>query len=342
MAQWLKNGKESDVVISTRARLARNMAGLPFPAVITGTPKVREITEPAIETFVRNADFDVFYMKDLPALKRAAMTEDHIISKELAASKDGAVILSPDERLSIMLMEEDAYRLQCITPGFDPAKALSMVRELDKLLGKNVKYAYDEELGFLTGCITNVGTGLRMSAMLHLPALTLTKMINRLIPQIAKLGLTVRGIYGEGSEAFGNVYQVSNQLTLGLSEDEIVENVRAVVENLIRKEREIRKALFKEKNLDMSDAVSRALGILKYARRMDSKEAMRLLSSVNVGISENMISGISNTDIYNTMLAIMPAKLSGDGISPEKRDEHRAELLRAALGKAVIQGGKVL
>ena len=246
MALWLKEGEDTDVAVSTRARLARNIEGLPFPAVIRGTPKAKQVTTPAIETFVEGADFRLINMSETSPVERARLKEDHIISNELEKAVDGAVIVSPDESLSIMLMEEDDYRLQCILPGLQTAKALSLVRELDKMLGKNVRYAYDDELGFLTGCITNVGTGLRMSAMLHLPALTMTGMMGRLITQIAKLGITVRGIYGEGSGALGNIYQVSNQLTLGLSEDEIVSNVNTVVMNLISRERNMRKRLLSE------------------------------------------------------------------------------------------------
>ncbi|MBR2222852.1 MAG: protein arginine kinase [Christensenellaceae bacterium] len=336
MALWLKEGPDSDVVISTRARLARNMKGVAFPAIIKGTPKAKEVMRPAIETFVENADFRFIGMKDIEPIERARLTEDHIISKDLAMREDGAVIVSPDESLSIMLMEEDAYRLQCMLPGLQTDKALSLVSELDKMLGKNVEYAYDDELGFLTGCITNVGTGLRMSAMLHLPALTMTHAINRLIQQVGQLGLTVRGIYGEGSEASGNIYQISNQLTLGLSEAEIIQNVRAVVENLVEQERHLRHELMTEKHLDMCDAICRALAILQSARKMDTKEALRLLSSVNIGISEKVISGMTSAEIYNTMLAILPANLSRKGMTAEQRDERRAQLLRKMTAKAVI------
>ena len=336
MALWLKEGEDTDVAVSTRARLARNIEGLPFPAVIRGTPKAKQVTTPAIETFVEGADFRLINMSETSPVERARLKEDHIISNELEKAVDGAVIVSPDESLSIMLMEEDDYRLQCILPGLQTAKALSLVRELDKMLGKNVRYAYDDELGFLTGCITNVGTGLRMSAMLHLPALTMTGMMGRLITQIAKLGITVRGIYGEGSEALGNIYQVSNQLTLGLSEDEIVSNVNTVVMNLISRERNMRKRLLSEKGSDMTDAIARALALLKYARKMDSQEALRLLSSVNIGISENIVKGITSTEIYNTMIAVLPANLTDKESTPELRDARRATRLREALKNAEI------
>ena len=220
--------------------------------------------------------------------------------------------------------------------AFQLQEVFREINRIDDELSCKLDYAFDEQLGFLTSCPTNVGTGLRASVMLHLPALTMTHAINRLIQQVGQLGLTVRGIYGEGSEASGNIYQISNQLTLGLSEAEIIQNVRAVVENLVEQERRLRRELMTEKRLDMCDAICRALAILKSARKMDTKEALRLLSSVNIGVSEKVISGMTSAEIYNTMLAILPANLSRKGMTAEQRDERRAQLLRKMTAKAVI------
>ena len=229
MAMWLKDeGPENDIVASTRVRLARNLAGVPFPHRIAGTERAAEIQAPVRAMFLRpGMDFSLTEMRALSPLERTRMVEQHLISRDLAKSPDGAVLLSPDQTVGIMMMEEDHYRLQCIKSGFQVDAALKGCQELERMLGEKAQYAFDEELGYLTACPTNLGTGLRIGVMMHLKGLAVTGALPGILSSLGQFGATARGIYGEGTESRADMYQISNQTTLGIAEEDIAKNLVA-------------------------------------------------------------------------------------------------------------------
>ena len=233
-----------------------------------------------------------------------------------------------------MINEEDHIRIQCLFPGFQLSEALNVANEVDDWIENNITYAFDEQYGYLTSCPTNVGTGLRASVMMHLPGLVLTQQINRIIPAINQLGLVVRGIYGEGSEALGNIFQISNQITLGKSEIDIVEDLKSMVKQLISQERSARDALAKTLNIELEDRVFRSLGVLEFSRILESKEAARCLSDVRLGIDMGLIKYISKTILNELMILTQPGFLqqyAGGPLRPNERDIRRAGLIRERL-----------
>lgn len=330
MVDWLKETNlDTDVAVSTRVRLARNIAKLPFPHVIRGTARADAVLEAAQQAFLQpGTDLKLVKMQDLSPLEKRRYVEKHILSPELTEYRDGACILSPDESICVMIMEEDHFRLQCLKSGFDPQTTLQVAAELDKMLSKHVEYAFDKELGYLTSCPTNVGTGMRLSVMLHLPALTLSGGISPVLASLGRLGITARGIYGEGSKAQGDLYQISNQITLGISETDIVKNVSNVVRQIINKEREVRKTLYENAPNRVTDKVMRSLGILRHASMMDSQEALAHLSMVNMGIGLGIIKDLTSAEVYGLMIDIMPGMLTKEGMSQEERDLRRAEVIQ--------------
>lgn len=243
-------------------------------------------------------------------------------------------MLSENEEVSIMINEEDHIRIQCLFPGLQLTEALNIANEVDDWMEEHVDYAFDENKGYLTSCPTNVGTGIRASVMMHLPALVLTQQINRIIPAINQLGLVVRGIYGEGSEALGNIFQISNQITLGKSEHDIVEDLKSVVRQLISQERSAREALAKTSNIQLEDRVFRSYGILANSRIIESKEAARCLSDVRLGIDMGYIKNLSKKILNELMILTQPGFLqqyAGGPLRPDERDIRRAALIRERL-----------
>jgi protein arginine kinase len=261
--------------------------------------------------------------------------EKHLISPNHAEeSRNGAVILSHNEGISIMVNEEDHLRIQCLFPGLQLNEAWELASRIDDIFESRLDYAYDEKRGYLTSCPTNVGTGIRASVMLHLPGLVLTQQIGRIVHAITQVGLAVRGIYGEGSEALGNLFQISNQITLGQSEEEIIANLRNVVRQIIEHERGARQKLVAESRGRIHDRVSRSFGILAHAYVMDSKEAAQRLSDVRLGIDLGYLKGISPHVINELVVMTQPGFLqqyAGGKLSPEERDLRRAELIREKL-----------
>lgn len=330
MILWLDNeGKEQDVVISTRVRLARNIKKIPFPHLIHGSKYEQDVINTARDAFEGKTDFRFIKMSDISGNEKSRYIESHLISPELAANPNGVLIISPNEQLSIMVLEEDHFRLQCMMSGLNVKNALKSAMELDKMLNKSAEYAFDDKLGYLTSCPTNVGTGLRISVMMHLPGLAMTNSIRSLYNSIGKLGFEVRGLYGEGSAADGNVYQISNQITLGLSETEIADNIENMVGQIIEKEREARNKLLEIAGVDIKDRIMRAYGNLKYAVKIDSKEAIQLISLINLGVSLGFIENERNNELYKLMIEIMPAMV-GEHTQIE-RDIKRAEIIKKAL-----------
>jgi protein arginine kinase len=258
-----------------------------------------------------------------------------LISPNLAESTThGACLLSENEEISIMINEEDHIRIQCIFPGLQISEALTIANEIDDSIEKSVDYAFDEKIGYLTSCPTNVGTGMRASVMMHLPGLVLTQQINGIIPAINQLGLVVRGIYGEGSEALGNIFQISNQITLGKSEQDIVEDLKSIVSQVISQERASREALAKTSNIHLEDRVFRSYGVLSNSRIIESKEAARCLSDVRLGIDMGYIQNISKNILNELMVLTQPGFLqqyAGGPLRPNERDIRRASLIRERL-----------
>jgi protein arginine kinase len=337
VSSWMSaEGPDSDIVLSSRIRLARNFEAYNFPSLFSQEEARMVITN--MEAIINKLGFQKFRQMELlkidemQPLQKRVLVEKHLISPSLAdESPYGAVLLTENEEVSIMINEEDHIRIQCLFPGLQLSVALDTANEIDDWLESNIQYAFDEKLGYLTSCPTNVGTGLRASVMMHLPGLILTQQINRIIPAINQLGLVVRGIYGEGSEALGNIFQISNQITLGKSEEDIGRDLLGVVSQLISQERLARVALQKTSNIQLEDRVNRSLGVLSNSRIIESNEAARCLSDVRLGIDMGYIDNISKTILNELMILTQPGFLqqyAGGPLRPHERDIRRAALIR--------------
>ncbi|SFU68089.1 protein arginine kinase [Alicyclobacillus macrosporangiidus] len=337
---WMREGgPQDDIVLTSRVRIARNLEGVPFPQLETDSHanQVIERVATALNSpaMRKLGDFELVRCSNLTPLDRAVLVEKHLISRDLAEeARHGAVALRQDEVISIMVNEEDHLRIQCILPGMRVDEAWRLANTVDDALESELTWAFHERLGYLTACPTNVGTGIRASVMMHLPGLVISGQINRLLSAVSQVGLTVRGLYGEGSEAAGNLFQVSNQVTLGESEQEIIQNLTGVVLQLIDHERAARKALLQANREALEDRVCRSFGILAYARRMDSKETLQRLSDVRLGIDLGIIKGVSSRILQELLVMTQPAflqKYFGQELSPEERDVRRAALIRERL-----------
>lgn len=336
---WIEAlGEDADIVMSTRIRFARNLNGIPFPISFTeeDAQQVDEVVMQALLD-IRNSEnrFSYFPMKEMSTLQRQILVEKHLISPNLAKhEKTASVFLTEDEAISVMVNEEDHIRIQCLSPGMRLTETYDRAKELDHYLSKQLSYAYDEQFGYLTSCPTNVGTGLRASVMMHLPGLTMSKQMGVLIQMMARLGMVVRGIYGEGSENLGNIYQISNQITLGKSELEILDELQTVVQQIIQKERKARQQLFDRAPIALEDRLYRSLGTLLYARVLTSEEAATCLSNVRLAVDLQMIQYLSLAQLNECMLLIQPGfiqQYANTPLKPEERDIFRAKLLQEKL-----------
>ena len=332
MNKWyLGEGEQNDVVISTRIRLARNLEEYPFPARLDTKTRVH-VNEIVRDAVPQSEGLHYIEMKTLTQAQIVSLAEKHVISPEFASSADGrALLLSDSENISIMLNEEDHIRLQVMMPGLALAQAYEIADRLDDEINEKVRFAFDERLGYLTQCPTNIGTGMRASVMLHLPALTATRRMGTLASTVSKLGLTIRGAYGEGSAPMGDLYQLSNQVTLGISEKAAIENLKTIVLQLAAQERAARTEFVK--SVESEDAIHRAHGILKSARLLDTKEFMELISKVRLGA----VSGVLNVDrkvIDELMVSLQPATINaqvGKTLTARERDMERAKMVRERL-----------
>ncbi len=328
---WYKEQTGNDIIISTRIRLARNLDSYPFPAMLNAEGKEKvsgELINPILNSnSTLSKDFSLLSMKDLSQSEKNKLAEKHLISFDMAKSDYGKVLINSDETMSIMLLEEDHLRLQVIFGGFKLKDAWNLASKVDDVIEENTSYAFSEEFGYLTACPTNTGTGLRASVMMHLPALTLTGNINKIISSASALGLTVRGLYGEGSKAYGNLYQISNQVTLGISEDEIISKLENIAGQIENHEKEAREKLKDNENL--ADRLWRSYGTLKFARSISSSEAKSLLSDVILGKNLAIIDTKEKISPMQLMVDTEPALISaGSTLSPDERDKKRAEYLR--------------
>ena len=338
MAKWLrKNDEKSQVVISSRVRLARNLSDYPFPNKLN-KEQSEDIISKIYKTILEgntsiSKDFKLLKMSELQEVDRQILVENHLISIDLANNEQGAALIKDDEMVSLMINEEDHLRIQSIFSGFKLDEAYDLSDKIDDILEEHLNYAFDEKLGYLTSCPTNVGTGLRASIMMHLPALVEQGYINGVLNAASQIGLAVRGIYGEGTNSVGNIYQVSNQLTLGRKEEEIIGNIMGITRQIIEKELEARETLkFKLKD-KLEDRFFRSLGLLKYSRVIDSKESMSLLSNIKLGIEMGYIEDFAMEDIYELMIQIQPANQSKMFNSKDlmERDVNRAKFIRGKL-----------
>ena len=317
----------SNEVISTRVRLARNLKDYPFPCRLSeqGRKKVIEKVTSAIRDSNSSiaSDFNLIKLDDLTEAQGVSLVERHLVSPEFISETEGrALLLSKDESMSIMINEEDHIRLQVITDGLSLEQAYDTADKLDTLLDENLEFAFDDKLG----------TGMRASVMLHLPALEKSRTIGRIAGNLSKLGLTIRGAYGEGSEPSGSLYQLSNQVTLGISEKAAIENLENITKQLVSQEQQARERL--AKSIDIQDSVSRSLGLLKSAMVMTHDEALKLLSNVRFGILSGQIKDVTADVVDSLMEKIEPATLmvnSGKNLSAQERDIERAKILREAL-----------
>jgi len=340
MSKWFEGtGNDSDIVISSRIRLARNIEDIKFPYLMS-VAEAKELTQMVTNAVVNRSSalsgqFKLYEINKLSELERNVFVEKHLISPSLLENPEiSSFLLKDDEKVTIMINEEDHLRIQVLAGGLQLKQGWELCTKIDDLLEENLKYAFDEKYGYLTRCPTNVGTGLRASVMMHLPCLTLTGYINKVLQAVSQVGLTVRGIYGEGTGALGNIFQISNQTTLGESEEEIIQKIKSIVTQIISKERETRKALLSNKRIAIEDKVYRALGVLQNARIMTSKESMKLLSDVRMGVEMNIINGLDMSTLNYLLINIQPAsiqKLSKNEMSIKERDIKRAEFIREKL-----------
>ncbi|NLI68791.1 MAG: protein arginine kinase [Bacilli bacterium] len=339
ISPWMRvEGPENDIVLSTRIRLARNFEKVTFP-IIANEDELRSVIEFMKEnyegkSYANYQNLAFIEMEDLSHIEKRVLVEKHLISPFLTKARASGVLVSENEQLSIMVNEEDHIRIQLYFPGFQMKQALDHAFELDDWLEEKIDFAFDERWGYLTSCPTNVGTGMRASVMIHLPALVLTKRINQMIPAINQFGFVVRGIYGEGTEALGNLFQVSNQITLGKSEEDIVEDLESVIINLVEQEREARHYLLHTSGKKLEDQIFRSYGILKYGRIIESQEASARISDVRLGVDLGMIKDVSHNVLNELMVLTQPGFLQHYAkkvLTTSERDVLRATLIRERL-----------
>lgn len=338
LGEWLKgSGPESDVVVSTRVRLARNVRGFPF----TGRADARQRAEvmrlagDALHRVHLEKSVITLDLQNLSEIERDILVERHLISRELAGAEGPrGVTFGRGEMLSIMVNEEDHLRLQWIKSGFDVDRAFAAVRRVDAALDKVLPIAFSDQYGYLTACPTNVGTGMRISVMVHLPALTLLDHVEKVFKAAGRMNHAVRGLYGEGTRAFGDMYQVSNQATLGRSEEEILASIKAIIPQVLEYERRMRGELYTEKREFVEDKVLRSLALLRSARRLSVQEMMSHLSMVRLGVDLKIISDVTQDTVNRLFILGQPSHLQRESkaaLNPAEREARRAELVRGKL-----------
>lgn len=342
MNKWYESAENSsDIVLSSRIRLARNLAKYPFCGRLTPEQAGKldaEVRQALEKINLGENRFDFIRMEQLSRSEGLAMVEHHVISPDFLEKDPGRMVaLSKDSSISVMINEEDHIRIQVLASGLNLEQALETANRIDDVLDESLEYAFDDQLGFLTACPSNLGTGLRASVMVHVPALEQAGALNKLAGTISKLGLTIRGTYGEGSKAQGALYQISNQITLGISEEQAIKNLRSIVLQVVEKEKEARKALISSEQF--VDRIYRCYGTLKYARMVSSEEFYELISYVRIGISERVLPAeildkIKLEDLNALLFRVGSAticKAAGSELAPEQRDAIRAKMIQEVL-----------
>ncbi|MBU6326028.1 MAG: protein arginine kinase [Verrucomicrobia bacterium] len=337
-ADWMVGGDvDTAVVLTSRIRLARNVRLLPFPGWATKDQRrqTMALIQPVVQMMRPMKDAFCQTLSGLTSVQKQVLVERHLISREHAARNEGsAAVIERRQSLSIMINEEDHLRMQSIRPGLNLRVAFDALNDLDDELQESLTFAFDRKLGYLTTCPTNLGTGLRASAMLHLPALVLSEQINQVLNAIGRMGLAVRGLYGEGTESLGNLYQISNQSTLGESEHQIIERLERVIDKVAAHETNARLKLLEDDRLMLHDKIGRSYGILRHAWLIDSKEALNHLSLIRLGANLGFFPHETVRLCDNLLMEIQPAHLqlhSGKKLSPEQRDESRGQIIRTQL-----------
>lgn len=336
MMKWYeKSGQESDVVISTRIRLARNLSQYPFPVKMSS--EQREKVEQAVREAVMRGNsaisqnFRFISLDDIGQNEAVSLVERHLVSPEFISAPNGrGLLLTQDETISIMINEEDHLRIQVMHEGLDLEGAYELADRVDALLNESLHFAFDDDLGYLTQCPTNLGTGMRASLMLHLPALQESGAMRRVASSFSKLGLVIRGLYGEGSEPVGAIYQLSNQVTLGLSEQAAIDNLKSIAGQLIAQERAAREELVK--TVEAQDQIFRSIGILRSARVLNTEEFMRLISYVRMGVATGLVTGVTYDTVNSLIVQVQPATMMlTKKMTAAERDALRASIVAQRL-----------
>jgi protein arginine kinase len=339
-SEWLKgSGPNSDIVISSRIRLARNLSGSPFPHWADkkkGEENLEKIKVGVAKiNYLKGATF--FELSKMDSVDKQFLVERHLMSLDHAQkSNSKAVVIDDEEIVSVMINEEDHIRMQVMQSGLNLFEAWNIINKIDDACAREINFAFLSDWGYLTACPTNAGTGMRGSVMLHLPALVMSKAIDRVLAAIAKLSFTTRGLYGEGTQAMGNFFQISNQISLGPSESEIIESINGLIRQIIEQENQAREALvLKDKPL-IEDRVNRSLGILRNARIISSQETIELLSMVRLGCDLGMVGDIDRARINELFIITQPAhlqKIKDKKLSAGERDVERAQIIRDKLNR---------
>ncbi|MCK4533403.1 protein arginine kinase [bacterium] len=336
---WKEKGPFFDVVISSRIRLARNLSLFPFPHKANNAQQkeILEKSEKAIKVNQYMKDSQILRFSELDKIDLQLLMERHLISYEHSLGQGyGGVAIDKKEVVSIMINEEDHLRLQVIYSGLQLFKAWALATKIDDKLNEKINYAFSHQWGYLTACPTNVGTGLRVSCMMHLPVLVLTRKIDAVLRNLSKIGFVVRGLYGEGTEVMGDLFQISNAVTLGQSEESIIDNIERVIKPIIEFERQSRIKLMEKNKVGVEDMIYRAYGILKYIRSITFSETMDLLSKIRLGLYLNLNLDCDISLVNELMILSQSAhiqELIGKPLSVVQRDELRAELIRKSFKK---------
>ena len=329
---WFREiSKDSDVVISTRLRFARTIEGYKFPNIMKKDEKQALLNK--INSSIDKKKYDFLKIADIDDTTLGSLVEEHLISKELLNLTDSAIIMNKDSSIVAMVNEEDHLRIQAFGSGFDIDKCYNNLCEFTDSLENNIKFAINDKYGYITACPSNVGAAMRVSVMLHLPALAKLGLLSKIIDEATSMGLSVRGIYGENTSGYGHIYQISNRQTLGLSDKDIINKTKAIVTAIISQERKARNVL-KENSIHLSDEIYRALGVLKNARIMSDDEAFKLLSKVRLGVSMEIVDGVSLEKIQYLMINTKENTLKTvlkEDLSREEEEIKRAEYIREEL-----------
>jgi len=346
MSLWYKEkGPYEDTVISSRIRLARNLVNHPFPNKSTAADSERVTREvhAAVNRLAREIDLNFTDLTNYDKNELDYLVDKHLISREMAG-KTGprALITNKDESLSVMVNEEDHLRIQALLPGLQLETAYKVSSDFENRLNRELPFAYDREFGYLTSCPTNIGTGLRASAMMFLPMLVTSGMMNKVLEACVKFGVAVRGVFGENSESSGYIFQISNQVTLGQNEEEIIENISTIITQISEQERAMRNEVYSKHRLVFEDKVYRAYGVLANARSISCAEAMELFAPVRLGIHLGLIKYIDIKEMNRLLVEIQPAnikRLIGKDASAAQRDYKRAEIIRDVMNRTLDNKG---
>ena len=341
---WIMTRRQNGVVVSSRVRLARNLDGAAFPGWCGKQERTR-LHERLRDVLCQLPELSApvcLSMADLSPIDKEILKERYLISQELVAKDAGSgVVISEPEHVAVMINEEDHLRMQAMRPGLDLQAAWKSLRALDEALEQRVAFAFSPRFGYLTACPSNVGTGLRASVMVHLPGLRLMNEVDQVMKGLTRMGLAVRGAFGEGTDAYGNMYQISNQMTLGRDEETMIASLEDIIAYLVKQEEQARARLLEDRRIHVLDHCARAVGILRYACILSSGEAMDILSGLRFGVELGMIQGASVSRLNEVMLLSQPGHLQKQAhaaLEPDTRDRMRAEMVREKLkGVALVR-----